>query len=152
MATNSLVTIGASGIATSPTRTKISIRDLTTVIDEPESRGGSNTGPSPTEMLLASLAGATTIIGHRIAESIGLDIAYVSVSIEGDFDRRGVTLREPVLTPFPEVRSTVQLAVNGDESLIRKFQHDLEKYCPVTNLFRQAGSRLIVEWNIQAME
>ena len=151
MTTNPLVTIHASGVAASPTHTKIQIRDLMTEIDEPEFRDGTNAGPSPTEMLLASLAGATTIVGHRVAESIGLGISDVSVSVDAVFDRRGVTLQEPVGNAFPEVRSTVRLVADGDDSLIREFQRDLEKYCPLTNLFRQAGTRLTVDWNIQAI-
>ena len=138
MTTIPSVTIHALGIASSPTRTKIQIRDLMTEIDGQEFRDRTNAGPSPTEMLSASLAGATTTIGHREAESIGLVISDVSVSINADISRRGVTLQEPVRKPFPEVRSTSRLIANGDDTLIHKFHCDLEKYCPVTNLLRQA--------------
>ena len=144
-----LVTISVSGVATSSTRTEVAIRNLSTVIDEPIVRGGTNEGASPTEMLLASLAGATTIVANRIAKNIGVDIEDLAIRVEGEFDRRGVTLRRRVHTPFPEIRLTIRLVTDAHESLITRLQKDLDRYCPITSIFRESGVRLTTKWKIQ---
>ena len=53
-------------------RTQISVRDITFTIDEPSERGGTNLGPAPTETLVASLIGCTSVIGHKCAARHGV--------------------------------------------------------------------------------
>lgn len=48
----------------SPTRTTVETRSFELVVDEPEAQGGTNTGPSPLEYLLAAQAGCLNVTGH----------------------------------------------------------------------------------------
>ncbi len=59
------------------------------VVDEPEEFGGSNAGPNPIEMLLASLASCFTIslLVHARRHRVSID--RVEVFVEGWFDIRG---------------------------------------------------------------
>lgn len=144
----SVVTMKASAHATSHARTEIKIRDLLEVIDEPLARGGTNEGASPTETVLVALAGCTTVITHRIAENIGLNIIGISVDLEGDFDRRGVTFEKPLDVPFPEIRSMIKLTTDSDDELVDRLKSDLQLYCPVATMIRQSGTRLIETWEV----
>ncbi|MEM7403936.1 MAG: hypothetical protein AAF458_01525 [Pseudomonadota bacterium] len=86
-----VVKLRASAECESHSRSDVKVRELTTVIDEPAERGGTNAGASPTETALASLIGCTNVIGNKCADSLGVDIGHLSIEVVADFDRRGVT-------------------------------------------------------------
>jgi len=73
----------------------------TLVIDEPESSGGSNTGPSPTRVVAAALAACTAITCEMYAERKGWDLGAVEVEVDLEYGRSSsiqratVTLRVP---------------------------------------------------------
>jgi putative redox protein len=139
----SIVIMKISALATSHARTEIKVRDLVEVIDEPIARGRTNEGASPTETLLVALARCTTVVAHRIAEKLGFNNVGLSVALEADFDRRGVMLEEQLDVPFPEIRATIKLTTDSDESLIETLKSDLQLYCPIANIIRQSGTNLI---------
>ena len=60
-----VVTYKTTATAVSHSRTDIPIRDLVAVVDEPQERGGTNMGPSPTETALTALIACTNVIGHK---------------------------------------------------------------------------------------
>src|SRR5688500_16353650 len=49
--------------------------------DEAESRGGTNTGPSPTELMLASLGACTSITLRMYAERKQWDLGGIGVTV-----------------------------------------------------------------------
>jgi putative redox protein len=52
------------------------------VVDEPEDRGGTDTGPRPTQLLAASLAGCTAITVEMYADRKGWDVGSVEVDVD----------------------------------------------------------------------
>ncbi len=52
------------------------------VVDEPASVGGSDRGPSPTQLLAASLAGCTAITLELYAERKGWDLGALEVEVD----------------------------------------------------------------------
>jgi putative redox protein len=55
-------------------------------VDEPADRGGTDTGPRPTELLGASLAGCIAITVEMYAERKGWDIGPLEVDVEVGYD------------------------------------------------------------------
>lgn len=55
-------------------------------VDEPAEAGGSDSGPSPTRMLGASLAGCIAITVEMYAERKGWDVGKVEVDVEVGYD------------------------------------------------------------------
>lgn len=55
-------------------------------VDEPVDRGGTDTGPRPTELLGASLAGCIAITVEMYAERKGWDVGAVEVDVEVGYD------------------------------------------------------------------
>lgn len=55
-------------------------------VDEPADKGGSDTGPRPTELLGASLAGCIAITVEMYAERKGWDVGSVEVDVEVGYD------------------------------------------------------------------
>jgi putative redox protein len=70
------------------------------VVDEPPERGGKNTGPRPTQLLAASLAGCTAITVEMYAARKGWDVGKVEAEVDVSYDHYvpdhfKVTLRLP---------------------------------------------------------
>jgi putative redox protein len=56
------------------------------VLDEPPDRGGTDTGPRPTQLLAASLAGCTAITVEMYGDRKGWDLGTVEVEVEVTYD------------------------------------------------------------------
>lgn len=140
------MTIKMTGTGTSHARSEMVIRDLTSVIDEPVERGGTNEGITPTEAAYAALVGCTNVIGHKCASALGIDIGHLSFEMEVDFDRRGVLLMEEVEIPFKAVRLVVTSDGPATDADLQKVGENTAKYCAIAKLFKNAGTDLSVTW------
>jgi putative redox protein len=58
----------------------------TLVVDEPAEAGGTDTGPRPTQLLAASLAGCTAITVEMYADRKGWDVGPVEVDVDLTYD------------------------------------------------------------------
>ena len=56
------------------------------VVDEPPDRGGADTGPRPTQLLAASLAGCTAITVEMYAARKGWELGKVEVEVDVSYD------------------------------------------------------------------
>ena len=136
------------GRAISHARTDVSVRDVRTVIDEPLERGGTNQGLSPTETLMAALIGCTSVIGHKVAHRLGIELQAMSIRLEADFDRRGVTLQEEVAVPFPAVTLHVAVTTGASDAEIETLKRELAMFCPISKVIRAAGTDLKEVWAV----
>ncbi len=136
----------AKGVASSHSRIEVSVRDLTFVIDEPVERDGTNTGPTPTETAVAALIGCTNVIGNKCAKALGVDIGHLTISTVCDFDRRGVTLAEEIEVPFQAIQLSVVCDGPATQADIDRVAAETAKYCPLSKLFRQAGTEITETW------
>lgn len=140
------VRLRAEAQCTSHSRAQIKVRDLTFDIDEPIERGGTNLGPTPTDTALAALAGCTNVIGHKCARKLGVDIGDLTIKLNCEFDRRGVTLAEEIDTPFVAIDQTVIWSGAATETEIQAVAVEVEKFCPLAKLFVGSGTQLTTTW------
>ena len=56
------------------------------VVDEPAQGGGTDTGPRPTQLLGASLAGCTAITIEMYAERKGWDVGALEVTVDMEYE------------------------------------------------------------------
>ena len=133
----------------SHSRTDVKVRDLSFTIDEPLERDGPNMGPAPTETALAALAGCTNTIANKVAHKLGLDVSNLHVSIVADFDRRGVTLTEEIDVPYEKIELRVELDTTAGQAEIDQLATEVAKYCPLSKIFRQAGTIIEEEWIVR---
>ena len=71
-------------------------------IDEPESAGGGDTGPQPSEVLLASLAGCFTLALYHVAAKRGIELPDLVVTATGTYQGPGfASLRVAVRSGTP---------------------------------------------------
>jgi putative redox protein len=136
------------GEAVSHSRTDISVRDVKVITDEPLERGGTNAGASPTETMMAALVGCTNNVATRIAHHQKLNFEIASIECDVEFDRRGVILAEPIDVPFPNITLTINVKTDATPEQLAEVEKMLPIYCPVSKVFRQAGSNVIEKWNV----
>jgi putative redox protein len=102
-------------------RAVIQAGDFELVADEPESIGGTNTGPRPTELLLASIASCFTLSLAYSARKRDLELSDVEVDVVGRLDG-------PQFVSFRiEVRAS---SPTGDE--LAKLAESAKRVCYVT--------------------
>ncbi|WP_298355656.1 OsmC family protein [uncultured Litoreibacter sp.] len=140
------VTLSASADCPSHSLSEVSVRDLTQMIDEPNERGGSNKGFTPTDTALSALIGCTNVIGHKCAKKLGVDIGHLKISAQCTFNRLGVTLAEEIDVPFEAIELTVVADGPATQDELDSVAQEVAKYCPLSKLFRQAGTEIKEDW------
>ncbi|HEY1973732.1 MAG TPA: OsmC family protein [Pseudonocardia sp.] len=104
------------------------------VSDEPESVGGTGTGPQPTELLLASIASCFTLAMAYSARKRGLDLgADTEVEVTGHYDG----------PQFDSFRIVVRTSSPSGAELTRLLE-SAERVCYVTRTLRASPKIEIV--------
>ena len=80
----------------------VRVRDHVVVTDEPQDAGGDDTGPSPQELLAASLAACTAITMEMYARRKGWDLGAVEVVCEYSPAERGCPTRFELVVRLPD--------------------------------------------------
>ena len=83
-------------------RHEISIRDHGLVADEPTEHGGEDVGPSPQELLAASLASCSAITMEMYANRKGWDIGEVVVDVDYEPAQRGSPTKFQMTVKLPK--------------------------------------------------
>jgi len=81
---------------------EVEMRGHTLTADEPKEEGGTDTGPSPQELLAASLASCTAITMEMYAQRKGWDVGDVSVDVNYEPAQRGSPTRFSMVVNFPK--------------------------------------------------
>ncbi len=72
------------------------------VADEPEDTGGTDEGPSPQQLLAASLASCTAITMQLYADRKGWDIGEVAVGVDYQPAKKGAPTRFELVIELPK--------------------------------------------------
>jgi putative redox protein len=97
-------------------RHEVDIREHQLTADEPEDTGGTDAGPSPQELLAASLASCTAITIEMYADRKGWEIGDVVVDVNYEPAQRGsptrfdMTVRLPKELPEEQRQRLLQIA------------------------------------------
>jgi putative redox protein len=81
---------------------EVEIRDHTLTADEPKDHGGDDSGPSPQELLAASLASCTAITMEMYAQRKGWEIGDLAVDVDYEPAQRGSPTRFRMVVNFPK--------------------------------------------------
>ena len=87
----------------------VKVRSHDVNIDEPTETGGSDTGPSPQELLAASLASCTAVTMEMYAARKGWDVGGVEVTCDYTPAERGCPTRFNLVMRFPDTLSADQV-------------------------------------------
>jgi putative redox protein len=88
---------------------ELKVRDHKLISDEPKEDGGDDAGPSPQELLAASLASCTAITMEMYAQRKGWDVGGVEVTCDYTPADRGCPTRFNLVMRFPDELSADQV-------------------------------------------
>lgn len=117
-------------------KSKVKVRGHEFIIDEPKSVAGDDTGPAPTELLLASIAGCELSVLSREAYIMGLQIEKAEIEIEGILDIRGFMGIADVPPGFQNIKLNFKIASPESREKIDELIEIVQKRCPALNTFR----------------
>ena len=102
-------TIRASAQQLENLRHDVRVRSHTITADEPADHGGDDTGPSPQELLAASLASCTAITMEMYAQRKGWDLGHVEVECQYTPAERGCPTKFELVLRLPADASDEQI-------------------------------------------
>lgn len=119
-------------------KSKVSIRDFELIIDQPKGFGGSNSGPKPSEIVLAALASCQEVTYRLYADALSIPLNGVRIELKGIQDLRGfLGLDAKIYAGFQEVRGTVFLDSSADDADLERLRDAVERHCPVLDDLRR---------------
>ena len=128
------------------TTVRVSTQSHDWIIDEPAHKGGGDLGPTPLESLLGALAGCETVVLRLVANAINFKYTDLKIDCEGIADLRGARGVHGVRPYFTAVKMTLTLTTDEPRNRIDLLQRNVERRCPVMNLFSSADVDMEVTW------
>lgn len=109
------------------------IRGHKVLIDQPVNAAGTDTGPTPLELVLVSLAGCIGTIGRIVAMQKRIDLKGMAIKVEGELDTDGL-LGKPIdgRTGFEGITVTVDVDADMTDEEKDAFLHEVDRRCPVS--------------------
>ena len=81
---------------------RVTVRAHNVTVDEPKDHGGEDAGPSPQELLAASLASCTAITMEMYANRKGWDVGDITVGVSYEQAHRGSPTRFEMTVQLPK--------------------------------------------------
>lgn len=144
---SNLVKMGARGKWEDGIRSSHSIRDFASFsMDEPVNLGGTDVGGTPLEYMAATLNGCKAVMIPLIAKELDFYFSDITFETDGFVDVRGLMGDENVKTYFQYINFILEIETNESDEKLKNLKNEVEKRCPVYNLFIDAGIPVNVEW------
>ena len=132
-------------------RTVVTTRDgQSLVTDEPASRGGTGSAPTPLETVVGALCGCSAVTFERAARELGLDYEGIDFDAGYRLDRRGLLGEAEVRSYFEGVDVDARVHTAAPSELLAQVVEITEHRCPVRNLLVDAGVALTINWSAVA--
>lgn len=142
-----LVTNKAHGKMRDHTATEIYVRHFPPIIsDEPPSRDGNDTGPSPLEYMLVALCACINVSTARMAQKIRFEYDDLESFAEGDLDTRGRKGEADVPVHYHTVRVRIRIKTAEDDKRLARLAELVSRYCPVDSFYQAAVANYHVNW------
>lgn len=118
-------------------RSEVRARNFTLVLDEPESLGGSNSGPTPAELVLASLAACQQMTYCLQAQRLGVPLEGLEVKVSGEIELSGYLEGTRDAKPgFRSIRVEVAVESSRDDVALMHLKEEVDRLCPVLSAIR----------------
>ena len=116
--------------------TQISSGRFNWEIDEPEAFGGTDTAPSPVEMLLGSVAGCISAIGYLAARELLLPLGRMDIEVRGEIDSGGFLGRSKARAGFQKLEIQIVAEADWKASQRALWERTVLARCPVIDNLR----------------
>jgi putative redox protein len=108
-------------------RCTVATRQFRIRIDEPEKAGGGDTGPQPSEVFLASLAGCFTLALYHVAKKRDLELPDITVTATGTYEGPGFA------------HLAVDVRSSADRAVLEPLIEPAKRVCYVSNTLRNVS-------------
>ncbi|SFD24028.1 OsmC family protein [Tropicimonas isoalkanivorans] len=116
-------------------RTEAKIRDHKLTADFSEALGGHNAGPSPVELVLASIGTCQAMTYRAYATAMDIPLEEIEVEVEGDIDLRGFLAVDDSVRPgFEALRVKVRLVSDAPRDQIEMLRTASDTHCPLRDI------------------
>lgn len=120
-------------------RSEATVRQFTFSVDEPETLGGTDSAPSPVELILAALGTCQEITYRLYADALDIPLHAVSVQLKGDLDLGGFFATDPNARPgYRSIEAVVNLDSPASEADLRQLKETVDRHCPVLDIIGKA--------------
>ncbi len=128
------VTFKLTAKSTGKTQTVVKTKDFEFIVDEPQSMGGQNMGPSPVEYVLGALSGCLNVVSYIVAAEMGITINSLSFELEGDLNSAKLFGRsDEQRAGYKEIRVKIIADVDCDAATKLQWITAVKARCPVSD-------------------
>jgi putative redox protein len=109
--------------------------------------GGTDSAPSPLDYVLGALTSCTQVTSQIIAsQTKAIRLGHWDIAVKAHLD--GAVLVQGVegISNFSDVELTIAVETNLYGKEFEAFAQEVERRCPVTQLFRGSGVRFTSHW------
>lgn len=115
--------------------------------DAYEAFGGKDEFPSPLAYTLASLSTCNQVTASIVAQEQGITISSYAFEVSGDFNPTVMTTGAANGDDsFQNVRVAATVETDATQEQVEALGAEVERRCPVSALFRRAGTGLTSTW------
>ncbi|TAM66120.1 MAG: OsmC family peroxiredoxin [Microbacteriaceae bacterium] len=141
--------VRASGSWQGSMATAVSIREFSFVSDEPVAVGGSDTAPTPMEIVAGAVNACTTVVIEQVAGELGITLGAIDTETIAHLDVRGFRGTADVPAHFLDYALHILIASDASEAHQRALQRAVEKRSPAISLIRAASVPLEWRWEFR---
>lgn len=139
--------VRATGVWQKSMTTEIRVREFGFRSDEPVAVGGTNSAPTPMELMAGAVNGCITVTVETVAKELGIHLEKVETETSAHMDVRGFQGTADVSPHFADYTLTLRISSSAPESLRADLRTRVEKRCPAINLVRDAGVPFELIWD-----
>ncbi|KAK4174795.1 OsmC/Ohr family [Triangularia setosa] len=108
--------------------------------------GGTDSAPSPVVYSLASLSACNQVTGSVVANNHGINLGKWDVSVEAQLPTAVLVNGEQGNPNWESLKLSVRVQTDAEREKFDKFVSEVERRCPITQLFKLSGIRYESEW------
>jgi len=131
-----------------PTKVSITDTEWTIKTDEPIEDGGSNSGPNPMQLFIASLAGCQNEQAQVVADELSLSITQIDIKAEIDLDLAGfMGTSDNSNGSYKNVRLEAKVTGEATNEQVKIMGQKVDDRCPILALLRTSGCTIDSCWS-----
>lgn len=119
-------------------RSHVKVRDFEVIVDQPANMESTDSGPRPSEYVLAALAACHEVTYRLYADAMDIPLTRVAVSVTGVSDAKGFfSLDEETPAGFSEIVGIITIDSDASDKDIERLRQAVNRHCPVLDDIRR---------------
>lgn len=114
--------------------------------------GGSDSAPSPLDYVLSALASCTQVTTFIVSRDLGIDVGEFSIDLRADLDNSVLVFGADGNANFTSVTLDIVLETDADAGAFSKLTSEIERRCPLTQLYTRSGVAITNNWTNRRIE